>query len=88
MVSWRRKARLLGLGLDGTDGNVRVTRGDIFDLLGGSEDTHRSMQEKCVKFGEKLQAAGKQLEDLERQEFMDLAAECEMNVLKPPRQGR
>jgi hypothetical protein len=68
--------------LDGSDEVVRVTRGENFDLLGGSEDTHRSMQEKCVKFGEKLQAAGKQLEDLERQEFLDLASQCQMNVLK------
>jgi hypothetical protein len=82
VVSWRRKAKLLGLGLDGDDEVIRVTRAEVFDLVGGSEGTHRSMQEKCIKFGEKLQAAGKQLEDLEQQEFLDLAAECKMNVLK------
>jgi hypothetical protein len=83
MVRCRRKAKLLGLGLDGKDQEIRVTRGEVFDILGGSEDTHRSMQEKCIKFGEKLQASGKQVEDLERQEFLDLAAQCRMNVLMP-----
>lgn len=72
---------LLGLGLDNEDGHVRVTRGENFRLLGGSETTHESMQEKCIKFNEKLQDRGKRLDDLDRKEFLDLAADCEMNVL-------
>ena len=83
MVRCRRKAKLLGLGLDGKDQEVRITRGENFCLFGGSEDTHRSMQEKCIKFTEKLQASGKQLEDLEHKEFLDLAEQCRMNVLTP-----
>ena len=85
MVEHNRKAGLLGLGLDNTDGEVRITRGDNFHLLGGSQETHESMQEKCIKFNEKLQARGKQLEELERHEFVDLADECEMNI-QPPRE--
>ena len=79
----RRKAGLLGVGLDGEDGHVRVTRGGNFYLVGGSHDTHQRMQEKCIKFNEKLGAAGKQLEDLERQEFVAMATECDMNVVRP-----
>ena len=41
------------------------------------------MQEKCIKLNEKLDERGKRLEDLERGEFLDLAAECDMRV-KPP----
>lgn len=82
MVSEREKRRLLGIGLDNDDGHVRVTRADNFHLVGGSEDTHRDMQEKCVKFNEKLDARGKQLEDLEHGEFVDLASECQMNILE------
>ena len=81
MVQERSKAKLLGLGLDNDDGQVRLTRGKNFQLVGGSHDTHRSMQEKCVRFNEKLDEKGKQLEELEKQEFEDLAGECEMNVL-------
>lgn len=84
MVRERRKAVLLGLGLDNEDGHVRVTRGKNFHLIGGSQDTHESMQEKCLKFNEKLKGRKKEMEDLGRQEFLDLAGECEMNVATRP----
>jgi hypothetical protein len=83
VVSPRRKAKLLGLGLDNDDEVVRVTRGKNFELCGGSQETHQSMQEKCIKFNEKLDAKGKEMGDLERQEFLDLAGECQMNVISP-----
>ncbi len=83
MVRERRKAGLLGVGLDNTDEETRVTRGKNFHLVGGSHETHQSMQEKCIKFNEKLDDRGKELEDLERREFLDLAAECRMNVAIP-----
>ncbi len=83
MVQQRKKSMLLGLGLDNTDGEVRVTRGENFQLVGGSQGTHESMQEKCIKFNEKLHARGKQLEDLERKEFTDIAAECDMHMNPP-----
>jgi len=86
VVSPRKKAKLLGLGLDNQDGHVRVTRGENFHLVGGSHETHQAMQEKCIKLNEKLADRGKQLEDLEHKEFLDLAAECKMNVLQPPKQ--
>ena len=80
------KAALLGLGLDNDDGHIRITRGENFHLFGGSQSTHESMQEKCIKFNEKLKQRGKRLEDLAPQEFLDLAGECDMNVPRP-RQG-
>ena len=69
------KAWLLGMGLDGKDGHVRITRGDNFHLVGGSEDTHGVMQEKAIKFNEKLKACGRRLEDVSREEFRDIAHE-------------
>ena len=85
MVKPNRKAGLLGIGLDNTDGHVRVTRGDNFHLVGGSQDTHEAMQEKCIKLNEKLGQRGKRLEDLDRGELQDLAAECEMRITHPDR---
>ena len=87
MVSPRHKKRILGIGLDGDEPVVRVTRGKNFHLVGGSRDTHESMQEKCIKFNEKLTARGKELEDLGRGEFLELAQECRMNVLAPREGG-
>jgi len=63
---------LLGLGLDG-DGHKRLTRGDNFVLMGGTEETHDVMTEKAIKINEKLAARGKQLEDVSKQEFEDIA---------------
>ena len=83
----RSKAILLGLGLDNQDGHTRITRGENFHLLGGSQETHEVMQDKCIRFNEKLQARGKHMGELARQEFLDIAAECEM-VLATPRPGQ
>jgi hypothetical protein len=68
----RRKAMMLGLGFD-ADGHKRVTTGPNFLLMGGSEGTHEAMTEKAIKINEKLAAAGKQLEQISREEFDDIA---------------
>jgi hypothetical protein len=68
----RRKALLLGLGLD-SDGHKRLTKGPNFALLGGTEETHEAMTEKAIKINEKLASKGKQLEDVSREEFDDIA---------------
>lgn len=74
-------ALLVGLGLDNADGHVRVTKGENFRILGGSKDTHAQMQEQAIKFNEKLDERGRRLEEVSRQEFIDLAQEVGMNVL-------
>jgi hypothetical protein len=68
----RGKAVMLGLGLD-SDGHKRVTTGQNFLLMGGSEETHEVMTEKVIKINEKLAAKGKQLENVSREEFEDIA---------------
>jgi len=85
MVSPKRKVGLLGIGLDNRDGEVRITRGRNFHLVGGSHETHQEMQEKCVKFNEKLTRRGKEIEDLDRSELLELADECDMKL---PARGR
>ena len=79
----KRKAMLLGVGMDCDDGDVRVTNAENFVLVGGSHDTHECMQDRCIKFNEILGSRGKRIEDLERQELMDVAAECEMPLVSP-----
>ena len=84
----KRKARrgrrwLLGLGLDGADGHVRLTRGRNFRLIGGSQETHERMQEVAIKLDEKLSSRGKQLQDVTRQEFKDLAREVGLREMDP-----
>jgi hypothetical protein len=84
VVRRRRQAKLLGIGLDNDDGHVRITHGRDFHVVGGSKETHASMQDKCVRFGRKLDERGKRLGDLKREELLDLAGECEMDVVLPP----
>jgi hypothetical protein len=71
----RRKAWLVGVGLDNEDGHTRLTRGDNFILAGGSEETHDHMTEGAIKFNEKLQQRGKRLEEINRDEFQEIAHE-------------
>ena len=78
----RRKAVMLGLGLD-SDGHKRLTTGPNFVLAGGSEETHEVMTEKAIKINEKLAAKGKQLEDVSREEFDDLAHSVGLQRQKP-----
>ena len=77
------KALLLGLGLDNKDGHKRVTQGHKFLLVGGSEETHSTMQEKAVKFNEHLKRRGKELEEISREEFKDIACKLDMKMLPP-----
>ena len=66
------KAMMLGLGLD-SDGHKRVTRGENFALVGGTDETHNGMVEKAVKINEKLARKGKDLDSVSREEFDDIA---------------
>ena len=63
---------MLGVGLD-SDGHKRITTGENFALVGGSEETHEVMVEKTIKINEKLSAKGKRLEEVSKDEFNDIA---------------
>ena len=69
-------ALLLGVGLDDAAGHKRITKGDNFCLVGGSEETHERMTETAIKFNEKLSARGKRLSEVEPDEFADLMHEA------------
>jgi hypothetical protein len=73
----QKTAVMLGVGLDGHDGHRRVTKGDNFCLVGGSEETHEAMTETAVKINEKLARKGKNLHELSREEFTDMMREAQ-----------
>ena len=66
------KAMLLGVGLD-SDGHKRLTTGSNFALVGGTKETHEEMTEKAIKINEKLASKGKQLHEVSREEFDEIA---------------
>ena len=78
----KRKARILGVGLD-SDGHKRITSGDNFTLVGGTEETHEVMTEKAIKINEKLKARGKQFDNVSREEFDDIAHEVGLKKIEP-----
>lgn len=71
MTARRKSAHLLGLGLD-SDGHKRITEGEKFSLVGGTEQTHEYMTETVMKTFEDLKRKGKELEETSPQELSDI----------------
>lgn len=73
---------MLGVGLD-SDGHKRLTTGPNFILAGGSKETHLEMTEKVIKINEKMTARGKNLDNIEPQEFNDIAHDVGLRPVEP-----
>jgi len=81
-VKKKSKAVMLGVGLD-SDGHKRITTGENFALVGGTQETHDLMTEKAIKINEKLKARGRRLENVSHEEFTDIAHEVGLRKFKP-----
>ncbi len=68
----RRESLLVGVGLDNKDGHKRITTGEKFAVVGGSEETHERITETVVKTFEELKSRGKQLEQVEPAELAEI----------------
>jgi hypothetical protein len=66
----------LGVGLDHKDGHKRITQGEEFLLVGGSEETHERMQDVAIHITESLQQRGKRLKDVSVEEVIELLHEA------------
>jgi hypothetical protein len=80
-VSTRKKDKqeiigLVGLGLDNDEGHRRLTRAEDILLLGGSRETHETMQEMVIRFDEALRKRGKRLREASVDEVIDLLDEA------------
>jgi hypothetical protein len=67
---------LVGVGLDNADGQKRLTRNEDILLVGGSAETHASLQEVSIRLNEQLRERGKRLGDAEPGEVLDLLHEA------------
>jgi hypothetical protein len=63
---------LFGVGLDNTDEHKRITKGEEFFLVGGSQETHERMQDVAIHVTESLKSKGKRLQDACAEEVVDL----------------
>ncbi len=67
-----KTAALLGVGLDNEDGHKRVTKGEQFILVGGSEETHGRMTETTLKTFEELKRRDKHLATVDPRELAEI----------------
>ncbi|MEO5958640.1 MAG: hypothetical protein ABIR80_05960 [Opitutaceae bacterium] len=67
-----KKAAILGVGLDNDDGHHRITTGDQFLLVGGSQTSHELMTETMVKTFEELKRRAKRLETVDPHELVEI----------------
>jgi len=68
----RKSAAMLGVGFDTDDGQIRLTRGKNYALVGGSEQTHAVMHETVIKINEHIDREGRRLEDLTASEVREI----------------
>lgn len=60
---------LLGVGFDSEDGHVRITKGENYDVLMGSDESHEYIQQLILKIERELKDQGLTLDDLTPEEF-------------------
>ena len=58
--------------MDATDQHRRITRGEGFSLVGGSEETHERMTETVIKTSEDLSRKGRSIADAGPEELAEL----------------
>jgi hypothetical protein len=78
---FKDKAIMFGVGLD-SDGHKRITTGENFALVGGTEETHEAMTERVIKINERLKSEGKRLETISGKEFDDIAQEVGLKKVR------
>ena len=59
-----KKSILIGAA-HAADGHTRLTRGDGLHLVGGSEESHKLMQEIGIRVQEQAEASGRKLSECE-----------------------
>jgi hypothetical protein len=72
----KRTGGLIGLGLDAQDGHKRITKGEDFLVVGGSEETHGRMTDIALRMKKCLQERGQTFGELTPSEFEDLSRDC------------
>ena len=75
-TSASRVSRIIGLGADGFDGHIRITNGNRYEVVQGSELSHALMQQWCEGINERLAAMNKEMHQLTLEEFLAVARDA------------
>ncbi len=68
----KKIVRLLGVGFDADDGHVRITKGDKYDVLMGSDESHEYLTELISKIEDELKRRNLELGDIDPDELADI----------------
>jgi len=71
-----RITKIIGLGADGFDGHVRVTNGNHYELVQGSEHSHELMHQWCEEINRRLKKMNREMQQLSVNEFIALARDA------------
>ncbi len=75
----RKIIRLLGVGFDAEDGHVRITTGDKFDVIMGSDESHDYIANLIRRIEDELDAQGLNLDELSPEKFSDIVKSVQYN---------
>jgi len=64
--------RLLGVGFDTDDDHIRITAGENFDVLMGSDESHEYITQLIVKIEQELKKRHLNLDDLDPEELGEI----------------
>lgn len=67
-----RVVGLMGVGFDHEDEHIRITQSDHYQVLMGSQASHKKLQEMCSEIDEIVHSSGRQLSDYTPEEFIEL----------------
>jgi hypothetical protein len=70
--SGKKIIRLLGVGFDAQDGHVRITQGDQYDVIMGSDESHEYLRKLIQKIESKIGESGLSLNDLTPEKLTEL----------------
>ena len=70
----KKIVRLLGVGFDAEDGHVRITKGEKFDVLMGSDESHEYITGLIRKIEAELDAQGLNLDELSPEQFSEIVS--------------
>ena len=68
----KKIVRLLGIGFDADDDHVRITKGENFDVLMGSDESHEYISELIQDIEREIKERGLALDDLSPEQLSEL----------------
>lgn len=68
----KKIVRLLGVGFDAEDGHVRITNGEKYDVLLGSDESHEYISALIARIEGELEMRGLKLDELDPQDLGEI----------------